>query len=79
MGSCKRVTNLASGTDTVQSSPPRVTKLSPVKVLAVFDGAEQDHAGESVAQQQQEHAHDNKETLVHTDDHRQQKHLEGHL
>ncbi len=41
----------------------------PVNVLAVFDGAEEDDTGDSVAQQQQEHAHDNKETLVHADDH----------
>lgn len=65
MGSSKCVTNLTQSNHCLHVSQEGL----PVNVLAVFDGAEEDDTGDSVAQQQQEHAHDNKETLVHADDH----------
>lgn len=45
------------------------------EVLAVLDRAEEQHAGERVAQHQQQHRHDDEARLEHRHHHRQHQHL----
>lgn len=52
---------------------------SPVDVLSVLDGSEENYAGKCVAEEEEEHAHDDEEALVHADHHGQQQHLQSHL
>lgn len=54
-------------------------KNPPVDVLPIFDSPKEHDAGEGVAEEQQEHANDDEEALVHADDHRQQQHLQRDL
>lgn len=52
---------------------------SPVDVLSVLDGSKENYAGKCVAEEEEEHAHDDEEALVHADHHGQQQHLQSHL
>ena len=43
----------------------------PVDVLSVLDGSKENDASEGVADEEEEHAHDDEEALVHADHHSQ--------
>lgn len=47
----------------------------PVNVLSVFHGTKQNNPSKGIAQQQEEHSYDDKEALVHADNHGQKEHL----
>lgn len=51
----------------------------PVDVLSVLNSAEENDASKGIAEEKEEHPHDDEEALVHADDHRQQQHLQCHL
>lgn len=54
-------------------------KTLPVDVLSIFDSPKEHDASKGVAEEQQEHADDDEEALVHADNHRQQQHLQSDL
>lgn len=51
----------------------------PVDVLSVFDRSKENNAGKGITEEEEEHAHDDEEALVHADHHGQQQHLQSHL
>lgn len=63
----------------MKSGSGRYTESLPVDVLSVFDCSKENNAGKCVAEQKEEHAHDDEEALVHADYHSQQQHLQSHL
>lgn len=54
-------------------------KSSPVDVLSIFDSSKENNACKCVAEEEEEHANDDEEALVHADYHSQQQHLQSHL
>lgn len=43
----------------------------------IFHSAEKDHTSESIEDNQEKHSHNNKETLVDGDNHREHQHFQG--
>lgn len=51
----------------------------PVDVLSKFDCSKKDNTSKCIAKEEEEHANDDEEALVHADYYSQQQHLQSHL
>ena len=54
-------------------------RVQPAEVFAVLDTAEQDDSSKRIKQHEQEHSHDDEETLEHGHHNRQHQHLQCSL
>lgn len=54
-------------------------KSVPVDVLSKFHSSEENYPCKRIAEEEEEHANDDEEALVHADYHSQQQHLQSHL
>lgn len=54
-----------------------IPKDSPPYALPILDGTKENAAGQGIWEDEEEHAHDDEEALVHWDAHCQHEHLEG--